>query len=354
MSSVIVEVVRIEAIRPHPHADRLFLAQIKGWQTVIRKLDNGAPEFQVGECVVYIPPESTLPRELAVRLGVESYLSEKTNMAGERELVVRQVRLRGEPSYGFVIRPDEPTWAAGTDVQAHYGIGKYLPPVKFTAGDAEPNHSLFEHYTDIENLRHFPDVIQTGEEVILTEKLHGTNARIGSIAGTILAGSHGLQRKRPEAKDLATHTYWFPATLEPVVALLDALKEQHRQVILFGEVYGSRIQKLDYGQKRGLGFAAFDLYVDGKYVDYDAFTAVCGTYGVATVPELGRGPYSLEFVRGLSRGPTTLPGTHIREGVVVKLARERYDAKVGRVVFKYLNDDYLLNARLSAADATDL
>ena len=67
MSSVIVEVVRIEAIRPHTNADKLFLAQIKGWQTVIRKLDNGAPEFQVGDCVVYIPPDSTLPRELVER-----------------------------------------------------------------------------------------------------------------------------------------------------------------------------------------------------------------------------------------------------------------------------------------------
>ena len=82
MSSVIVEVVRIEAIRPHTNADKLFLAQIKGWQTVIRKRDDGAPEFQVGDCVVYIPPDSTLPQELAIQLGVESYLSDKTNIAG--------------------------------------------------------------------------------------------------------------------------------------------------------------------------------------------------------------------------------------------------------------------------------
>ena len=94
--------------------------------------------------------------------------------------------------------------------------------------------------------------------------------------------------------------------------------------------------------------------MDGKYLDYDTFTALCGTYGVTTVPELGRGPYSLAFVRDLGSGQTALPGTHIREGVVVKLARERYDVKVGRVVFKYLNDDYLLNTKLAEADATDL
>lgn len=354
MSSVIVEVVHIEAIRPHSNADQLFLAELKGWQTVIKKRADGSPVFQVGEPVVYIPPESTLPRALAARLGVEAYLSERTNIAGERELVVRQVRLRGEPSYGFVIPPDDPTWAVGTDVREHYGIGKYMPPVKFTAGDAEPNHALFVRYTEIEHLRHFPAVIEAHEDVIVTEKIHGTNVRLGCIDGVMLAGSHGLQRRRPVPEAMATHTYWFPATLEPVVTLLKALQVQHRQVILYGEVYGSRVQQLDYGQKRSLGFAAFDLYTDGHYLDYDAFQAVCRTYGVMTVPEIGRGRYSLAYVRSLSSGQTTLPGTHIREGVVVRLARERYDARIGRVIFKYLNDDYLLNTKLAVADATDL
>lgn len=123
MSSLIVEVVQIEAIRPHSNADRLFLVQIQAWQTVIRKLDDGTPEFQVGERVVYIPPDSTLPRELAARLGVEAYLSARTNIDGEQQLVVRRTRLRGEPSYGFIIRPAEASWAVGTDVQAYYGSG---------------------------------------------------------------------------------------------------------------------------------------------------------------------------------------------------------------------------------------
>lgn len=354
MSSVIVEVVRIESIRPHSNADKLYLAAIKGWQTVISKRADGTPEFQVGERVVYIPPDSTLPRALAGQLGVEAYLSDKTNLAGERDLVVRRVRLRGEPSYGFVIPPADPTWEVGTDVREYYGIGKYLPPVKFTAGDAEPNHPLFERYTEVENLRHFPAVIQADEEVILTEKIHGTNVRIGYIEGRLLAGSRGLQRQRPTPETMATHTYWFPATLPPVMALLESLQAQHRQVVLFGEVYGSRVQKLDYGQKSGLGFAAFDLYIDGTYLDYEAFQALCRTHSVTTVPELGRGCYSLALVRSLSHGQTTLPGTHIREGVVVRLARERYDARLGRVVFKYLNDDYLLNAKLAESDATDL
>lgn len=354
MSSVIVEVVEIEDVQPHTNADRLFLTQIKGWQTVIKKLDDGSPQFAPGEKVVYIPPDSTLPREMAEKLGVVNYLSERTNINGDRELVVKRVRLRGEPSYGFAIAPENPDWEVGTDVREHYGIGKYMPPVKFDAGDAEPVHPRFQRYTDIENLRNYPDSFTAGEEVVVTEKIHGTNARIGYVEGKLVAGSHGLQRKRPEPEKLATNTYWFPATLPPVMNLLDELKEGHPQVILYGEIYGARVQKLHYGQRAGLGFAAFDLCIDDRYVDYDEFKALCDKHGVPTVPLLGRGEYSLDFIKDLSRGKTVLPDQHIREGVVVKPVHERLDPKIGRLVLKYLSDDYLLSDKLTAADATDM
>ena len=353
MSSVIVEVVKIEEVHPHPNADRLFLAQIKGWQTVMKKLEDGSPQFKVGERVVYIPPDSTLPRELAEKLQVVNYLSERTDMNGNRVLVVKRVRLRGEPSYGFIIDAEKPEWPLGMDVKDYYGIGKFEPPIKFTAGDAETPHSLFNKYTDLENLRHFPNVIQAGEEVVMSEKIHGTNSRIGYIDGVLLAGSRGLQRKRP-GPDEEMSTYWFPSTLKPVMSLLDELKEQHKQVILFGEIYGRRIQRLAYGQRANLGYIAFDLHVDGTFLDYDDFKALCDKHKVPTVPILGRGAYSLEEVKALSRGKTKLRDKHIREGLVVKPAKERTDPRIGRVVLKYISDDYLLNKKITAADSTDM
>jgi RNA ligase (TIGR02306 family) len=285
---------------------------------------------------------------------VAPYLAERTNIEGDKELVVKRVRLRGEPSYGFAVRPDDPGWEVGTDVRQHYGIGKYRPPVKFQAGDSEANHPLFHRYTDVENLRNYPGVFTDGEEVVVTEKIHGTNARIGIVEGRMLAGSHGLQRKRPAPEEMDRSIYWFPATQEPVTSLLEDLRQRHKIVILYGEVYGSRIQKLAYGRRAGLGFAVFDLYADERYLDHDELEATCARHGVATVPLLGRGPYSLDFVRSLSRGPTALDDDHIREGVVVKPARERLDPKIGRVILKYLSDDYLLDDKLTAADATDL
>jgi RNA ligase (TIGR02306 family) len=354
MSSVIADVVEVDEVLPHPNADRLCLARIKGWQAVIRKLDDGSPQFAAGEKVVYIPPDSTLPREMAEKLGVVNYLSERTDIEGERRLVVKRVRLRGEPSFGLVIAPDDPDWPVGTDVREHYGIGKYRPPVRFTAGDSEANHPLFQRYTDVENLRNYPDVLAAGEEVVVTEKIHGTNSRLGIVEGKLLAGSHGLQRKRPEPEEMATNTYWFPATLAPVKALLEDLGGRHQVAILYGEIYGAKVQKLHYGQHGGLGFAAFDLFVDGRFLDHDEAVALCRRHGVATVPILGRGPFSLEWVAELSRGKTTLPDQHIREGVVVKPVHERTDPRIGRVILKYLSDDYLLDDKLTAADATDL
>jgi len=354
MSSVIVEVAEVEDVSPHANADRLCLARIKGWQTVIGKRPDGSPQFQKGDKVVYIPPDATVPRQMADRLGITTYLSERTNLEGERELVVKQVRLRGEPSYRFLVAPDDPDWEVGRDVREHYGIGKYRPPVKFSAGDSEPNHPLFQRYTDIENLRNFPTAFTEGEEVVVTEKIHGTNTRIGYVDGLLVAGSHGLQRKRPEPEEMATNTYWFPATLPGVLELLDTLKEEHKVVILYGEVYGSKVQKLHYGKRGTLGFAAFDLYLDERYVDFDEFEATCKRFGVERVPVLDRGPFVLERIRGLSGGRTTLPDEHIREGVVVRPVAERYDPKIGRLILKYLSDEYLLNDKLTAADATDL
>jgi len=46
--------------------------------------------------------------------------------------------------------------------------------VRFSAGDSEPNHPLFSRYTEIENLRNFPDVLALGEDVAVTIEIEAT------------------------------------------------------------------------------------------------------------------------------------------------------------------------------------
>jgi RNA ligase (TIGR02306 family) len=328
MSSLVVEVCRISDVVPHPdpEVERLDLAQIKGWQCVVPR-----GKYHDGNLVVYIPPDSLVPEPLAQRWGVTAYLSKGR---------VRQVRLKGEPSFGLVVDVEDPSWTEGTDVAEYFGITKYEPPIKYMAGDAERPDPMFISYTDIENLRNFPEVLRAGEEVVLTEKIHGTNCRVGVVEGEVMAGSMEVRRKRPE--DLATNTYWHPLTVPGVAALLEELGGRHKQAILFGEVYGARVQSLDYGHKKDVGFTAFDLMLDGKYLDYDEFASTCARYGVPLVPLLYRGPFSISVAKEHSSGNTTLDADHIREGVVIRPVIERIDPKIGRVCLKYLGDQYLL------------
>ncbi len=52
-------------------------------------------------------------------------------------------------------------------------------------------------------------------------------------------------------------------------------------MILFGELYGSGVQDMAYGLANGAkGFRAFDIAVDGKYLDYDEKVAALERFGV--------------------------------------------------------------------------
>lgn len=325
MSTLIVEVCRIENVAAHGNADALELAQIKGWQCVIPK-----GRYAAGDLVTYIPIDAVIPAEHSDRWGFTKYLSNGR---------VRCAKLRGEPSFGVIVDREDDTWAEGEDVKDRYGITKYIPPVKMGAGDAAPAHPLFPEYTDVENLRNFPSVFTNGEEVVATEKLHGTSCRLGLIEGEWMAGSMSVRRARPG--NLADSIYWQPLEIAGVPALLEHLGRNARQGILYGEVFGSRVQNLNYGLVGTLGFRAFDLLVDGKFLDSEPFFAACAKFGVPAVPVLYRGPYDLAAIKALSEGPTTLGAGHIREGVVVKPVRERTDPKVGRVCLKYIGDPYL-------------
>jgi len=329
MSSLLVPVATIESLRPHTNADALELATVLGWQLVVRK-----GEYQVGDRVVYFPIDTILPFELSEKLNVTKYLSKQR---------IRCARLRGEPSFGLAIPPDQ-EWEVGENVADFYGAEKYFPPVRAGVADYEVDDPLFTKYTEIENMRNFPTIFHPGEEVVITEKLHGSNSRVGIINGQFMAGSHAMRRKEPT--DYSRNLYWYPLSLEPVRAYLERAAELHRQVIFYGEIYGPGVQSLQYGVK-GLGYRVFDIYVDGHYLDWDSLLTVCHLNGIETVPELARIPYSLETVKAYSEGKTMLmeQNAHMREGVVVKPLQERTDPKVGRVVLKYVGDTYLFGEK---------
>lgn len=331
MSSLIVPVAEISKIRVHPNADRLEIAEVLGWQVVV-----GKGLYKDGEKVVYFPPDTLLPAEWADKWSVRQHLK------GVDKDRIGKVKLRDEPSFGLIARlPEGQDWPIGENVHAFFGAQKYTPPLR-SGEDVVANHPLFDAYTDIENMRNFPTLIQDGEEVVMTEKLHGTNCRIAMIEGVRLGGSRHLNRKGPLEGQQPSH-YWFPWKHPNVANMMKKLGAMNQSVILYGEVFGKGIQDLGYNQT-GWAFAAFDMSIDGKYLDHDQFAKHCTEFSVPMVPFVYRGPFSLDKAKEFSTGKTLLGGTHVREGVVVKPVKERRDPAVGRVILKYVGDDYLLRA----------
>ena len=341
--SLVVEVCAVDSITPHSNADRLELAQIKGWQCVVQK-----GLYTPGSIVVYFPPNTMLPDYVSHQLGIFKYLKGKENSRR-----VSQIRLRGEPSFGVVLPlpdniEDACYWSVGTDVAHFFGATKYEPPPKFANTDAMSENPMFPRYTNIDNLRNFPDEFKKGEKVVITEKIHGTNCRVGIIEGEEIAGSRRNQRLRPD--DLGANFYWYPWTIEGVRNLLHALAQKHAVVVLYGETYG-RVQSLKYGKPNGVAFAAFDLLLDGKYVDFDTFESYCHKYYVPTIPVLARGEYSLDVVKSYSDGNSCIAGAQcIKEGVVIRITEDRVNSKGGRLMYKYLSDAYLLNQAVNNID----
>jgi RNA ligase (TIGR02306 family) len=356
VSTLVVEVCDVKAVYPHPQAYALEFITVKGWQIIVQK----ALGLQIGQKVVYFPPDSVLPPELAERLGITKYLAPlPREIDGSRKagLRVRAARLRGEPSYGTIDRDVDPAWEVGRDVRDHYGVTKFEPPVRPADGDALSSVAAFHGYTEIENIRNFPDVLRPGEEVVITEKLHGKNCRLGLVrvpgeggdGFEFMAGSNDVRRKEADQKGRPSD-FWRPMN-EAVRDLLRHLSGGERCVVLFGELYGSGVQDMAYGLGNGAnGFRAFDVAVDGMYLCFDEKAGLLGQFGIESVPHLYRGPFTWEAVEEQTYGPTTLCPPESagrfagREGCVVTPVVERYDPALGgggRVILKSISADYL-------------
>jgi RNA ligase (TIGR02306 family) len=362
-TTITVLVSQITNIRPHPDADKLELSQVNGWELVVPK-----GKYHDGDIGIYIPEDSLVPDEWALRWGIKAYLKGANNNR------VGKISLRGSPSFGvFVDIPEGQNWELGTNVAEHFGISRYEAPIRTTCGDADKENSLIQRYTDIDNLRNYPTVFENGEEVIATEKLHGSNEKLGFIEGVEVAGSMSFPRKRPvkligedpatqvvvpcelDSPEVKANTYWFPWSIPAVQDLLRGIYEEtkSKQILIYGEVFGSSIQKgFTYGFVGSISFRAFDLLVDGRYLNYDDFKAVCAKYGVETCPVVYRGPYSIEKIAEVSGGKSLLDGKTLREGVVVCPPVERTHRKVGRLKMKFVSTEYL-NKRKSEEDVKD-
>jgi len=394
MSSLVVEVCQIDKVEPHPNADRLDLYTVKGWTIIGNKLEDGSPRYKVGDKVVYVPPETVVPEEVAIRHGVKPYLKPLPKVDGVVPPGgrVTVANLRSVKSYGYMALPDDPSWEVGDDVANIYGFTKYdVPePASNNHGDAEKPHLALPKYFDMENLKNYPRVIQEGEQVVASIKVHGSSYKVGIVKEVNSEGqavwkwaaaSNGVRRKKFQGKFNKDGVYkeelcqyWKPLD-EPTRNLLVYLSgcgytpEQvdaeppvshsnpGQQVAVYGEIYGSNIQDLTYGYKNGeVGWRAFDILVEGsRYLDYREKCNLFDRFGVRSVAYVYDGPYSFEKMLELCEGQSLkelaikhgVEGAEkqIQEGLVIFTKEEKPSIagrhKFSRTQFKLISFEYL-------------
>lgn len=332
------DVVSIEALTKHPNADTLSIVKMRGqdFPVIIRTGD-----FAEGDLAVYVPVDAIVP-------DTEAWAF----LSGHRR--IRAKKLRGVFSMGLLTKAPEGA-VLGDEVAERLGITRYEPPAEKLAmgGDNERDPGIMPIYTDIEGLRRWPDVLQLGEEVVLTEKVHGSNYRACHDGTRLWVGSHRCIKADPTTLPPpvpyvdATGKTWAP---KPNVWWnvarayeLEARLSAFPGFAIYGEIFGAGIQDLTYGLK-DVQLRLFDVLdtTSRRYLDYGDFRAFAHSLGVETVPELHCGPWSTEL-HAHAEGKTTFGGAdHVREGYVVRPIKERHDFKLGRVILKHVGENYLL------------
>lgn len=339
MSKHEVKVVQIPKIEKHPNADALGLVEVEGCNVVVQ-----LSAWKEGDLAAFIEPDYVVPEtEQFAFLGKHRRIGTK--------------RLRGIWSMGLLIPAPEGA-QEGDDVMERLGIVRYEPETHgavtgrksyVTAADTAPGPKglAVPGKYDLESIRKFWSAFEEGEEVVVTEKIHGANARYCYWDGEMHIGSRTRWVKHDGLN------VWSRALL--ACPWIEEVCRACPGDILFGEVFG-KVQDLRYGLGEEVTFRVFDWWCaedehDSSFSYPDRFMHAYCLHVPSedvlvtpsrAVPVVYRGPFSKEKMLELAEGPSVFPGAdHLREGIVIRPWMERTDRRLGRVIAKLVSNAYL-------------
>lgn len=318
------DVVKIK-LETHPNADSLSLVMVGDFQCAVRTSD-----WTDGDLAIYIEPDTIVPK------------TKEFEFLGEHRRIKAR-RLRGEWSVGLLI-PAPTDAKVGDDYFTKLGLEHYEPKVSghFSTGGenilAPPG--IFPKYDLLNFLKaihrdsdvSYSDYLQEGEEVVITEKIHGSSCRFVCIDDVVYCGSHNNWKHED------TNNLWWKVLNQYIV--LESWLRHNQGLAVYGEVFGI-VQTLKYGSVNGrIFFAVFDILKNGHWLDFDEARDISSP--LPWVPLVFRGPYNKEKVLAMAEEDSSYPGAdHHREGVVIAPIHERTHRKIGRVKLKIVGNRYL-------------
>lgn len=407
-----VPVIKITEIRKHPNADTLGLVDIGGYQVVVK-----LGEFAPGQLAAYVQPDSVLPDTKEFEWFWAPNVFEGGTPEKKRRVTVRKFRkewseglllaLKADKDGFFVARDPKSgvqtrrSVAEGDDLAEVLGIEHYNPPepgetlergTSIRQSRTRPkslkgwayfiwNWTLrvgsFGQYDpwgncgganetaprntppvyDVETFKNYTGVFEPGEEVIVTEKIHGSNARFmfqeSLIGGKMYAGSRKLWKSEK------SKCVWRTALEQN--PWIEKWCREHPGYTLYGEVVPTQ-GGFNYGTESGqVKFFVFDILTpsEGWINVFDYWSAAPGEWDTKRinllcqasvgmliwVPVLFVGAYDETKIKTYVDGPSNIKNAqHIREGIVIKTAVEKEIRGLGRAQLKIVSNKYLEKA----------
>jgi len=360
-------IAKINEVKAIEGADNIEQVVVGGWNAITKK-----GEFKVGDETIIATTDAVIPETLSEDMGVTNYLRK-----GSR---VRTVKLRGVYSECLIIpmkylsgRTTMGDWdlKAGSDCMGFLGITKYEPPVKqiqLASGRKIKwrDNQNFHIYYKFPNLKNVEGMFTEQDEVQITRKIHGTNARYGIVKKSKLSfwdkvkkflriadalvdyeyiyGSHNCEKGSDSQGFYSTDVWRTIAEKYDIKAKLWQLaftygaKNIGEGIILYGEIYGAGIQKnYEYGLK-DIEFVGFDIKINGEYLPTETTAyEMVNELQLPHVEVLYTGTW-LQEIQDSFVFNNFIEGTKVpHEGIVIKhISGER------QKVAKVINPDYLI------------
>lgn len=361
-------IAKINEVKAIEGADNIEQVVAGGWNAITKK-----GEFKEGDLTIIATTDAVIPESLSEQMGVANYLRKGTR--------VRTVKLRGVYSEcliiplhylkGKVSMGEHDLVIEGRDCMEKLGITKYEPPVKqiqLASGRKIKwrDNQNFHIYYKFPNLKNVDGMFTQEDEVQITRKIHGTNARYGIVRKSKLSlldkvkkffgladewieyeyiyGSHNCE-KGSESQGFYSTDVW--RTIAEKYNIKERLWNEAKKystedigsgIVLYGEIYGAGIQKnYTYGLE-DIQFEGFDITVDGEYLP-TAYAEYEIRYGLNLnhVEVLYEGKWSQEIQDSFVFN-NFIEGTKVpHEGIVIK-----HSSGDRKQVAKVINPDYLI------------
>jgi RNA ligase (TIGR02306 family) len=342
----LVTIQRIKKLEQIEGADRIEKATVLGWNLVVIK-----GEFKEGDLCVYFEIDSLLPMipafEFMAKNGTKKMTVEGKEYEGYR---LKTVRLKGQISQGLALPIGsfadklkiQDVWEEGKEVTQLLGVIKYEPPIPASlSGKVRGFRPEYMPKTDEPRIQIEPEILEKYKDTkfYVTEKIDGSSVSIFVRDGEFHVCSRNLDLLEDN-----NNTIWRVAR---EMKLEEKLKEvTGRGMALQGEIVGEGIQEnpLKLKGQTIYFFNAYDFNIN-KYLDFSEFKAILEKFDVKMVPLLYDDiylPKTIDEAVKFATRKSAINTEGYAEGVVFRSMVEMRDEDIGRLSFKVINPEYLL------------